>query len=215
MPSLPAKSDLRATSKAILATITPPDRARRSDRLAEHLLGWEEIQHASTILAYAALPTEISLDPFIIAALGQGKRLCVPRIEWDTRSMHPAQIRNLDADLTITEHHIRTPTPTCPLIEPDEIDLVLIPGLAFDRDLNRLGRGAGFYDRMIETMPARPARPGLVGVCFADQIVERVPTEPHDHPMDRIITEAGLIDPHRPPDTPATDTPTKKTHDCP
>ncbi len=215
MPSQPSKSDLRATCKAILKAIPPTDRARRSDRLAEHLLGWEEIQHASTILAYAALPTEISLDPFIAAALGQGKRICIPRIEWDTRSMHPARICNLDTDLTTTEHRIPTPIPTCPPIEPDEIDLILIPGLAFDRDLNRLGRGAGFYDRMIETMSPCPTRPRLVGVCFADQVVERVPTEPHDHPMDRIITEAGLVDPHRPPGTPATGTPAKKTHDCP
>lgn len=113
--------------------------------------------------------------------------------------MQPAVIENLDTDLETGRYGVRSPRDRCPLVEPQNIDLILVPGLGFDRDLNRLGRGAGFYDRMIEslieTLGTASTRPVLVGVCFNCQIVERVPTQAHDFPMDRIITQTGFIEP--------------------
>ncbi|MBL4697550.1 MAG: 5-formyltetrahydrofolate cyclo-ligase [Phycisphaerales bacterium] len=189
----PTKPALRSTLKATLAAIPPQDRTNQSNQLTPHLLTSNLYQAAATILAYAALPTEISLDPFITLALAEGKRICIPTINWESKAMQPAQILNLDTDLEIGRYGVRTPLPSCPLVEPNEINLILIPGLAFDRDFNRLGRGAGFYDRLIDSLPT--PRPPLVGVCFASQIVANVPTEPHDHPMDRVITETGFIEP--------------------
>jgi len=191
MPPPIPKSTLRTTIKGILAAIIPADRNNAAQSLTSHLLASDLYRSADTILAYAALPTEISLDPFITHALADGKRLCIPAINWDDKSMSPAQIDNLDTDLEIGRYGVRAPLPRCPLVEPSDIDLILIPGLAFDRSCNRLGRGAGFYDRLIESLKA--PRPPLVGVCFACQIVDAVPTEPHDHPMDRVITEIGEL----------------------
>lgn len=107
--------------------------------------------------------------------------------------MQPAQLRSVDADLELSRYGVRTPKNGCKLVEPHELDLILIPGLAFDRHLNRLGRGAGFYDRMISQFDHDPSftHPQLVGVCYQCQIVDTVPIEPHDHPMDRVITELG------------------------
>ncbi len=185
------KPALRAATQSTLNAIDPADRVNASHRLAEHLQGSDLYRSASTIFAYAALPSEISLDPFMAAALADGKCICIPAIDWATKSMSPAQIHNLDTDLESGRYGVRVPIAACPLVEPNNIDLFLIPGLAFDRSFNRLGRGAGFYDRLIESLPS--PRPQLAGVCFASQIVETVPTEPHDHPMDRIITEIGEL----------------------
>jgi 5-formyltetrahydrofolate cyclo-ligase len=193
MPPLLPKSTLRRALKATLAAINPTDRMNASQRLTNHLLASDLYQSANTILAYAALPNEISLDLFITTALAEGKRVCIPAIDWDAKSMAPAQIRNLDTDLEIGRYGVRAALSSCPLVELNDIDLILIPGLAFDRSFNRLGRGAGFYDRMIESLPS--PRPLLVGVCFSCQIVDAVPTEPHDHPMDRVITEIGELEP--------------------
>ncbi len=186
------KNAIRTAAKSRLDQFPPSDRARVSNQLTPHLLTSNLYQAAKTILAYAALPSEISLDPIIAAALTEGKRICIPAINWESKTMLPAQILNLDTDLQIGRYGVRTPLPSCPMVEPNKIDLILIPGLAFDRAFNRLGRGAGFYDRMIDSLPT--PRPPLVGVCFASQIVANVPTEPHDHPMDRVITETGFIE---------------------
>lgn len=194
VPPRHTKLDLRTTLKAALVDIPPASRIALSNQLTKHLLNSTLYQSsATTILAYAALPTEISLDPFITTALANGKRICIPQIDWASKSMRPAQINNLDTDLETGRYAVRTPHNGCPVVDTKKIDLILIPGLAFDTQGRRLGRGAGFYDRMIDSLPS--PRPLLVGVCFANQIVETVPTEPHDHPMDRVITENGFIKP--------------------
>lgn len=196
MTDSPSKSDLRPTIKSTLESISPSSRNTLSNQLTTHLLQSNLYASATTILAYAALPTELNLDPFITCALAENKRICIPTIDWSSKSMQPALIQNLDTDLEIGRYGVRTPLAMCPLVEPNEIDLILIPGLAFDRDLNRLGRGAGFYDRMIDRLSS--PRPPLVGICFDSQILLTVPTEPHDHPMDRVITNTGFLETKNP-----------------
>ncbi len=193
MPPIPPKPELRATLKPILAAIPPSTQLAASNSISNHLLNSLTYQSASTILAYAALPAELSLDPLILEALADNKRICIPQINWEDKSMRPAQIHNLDSDLQTGRYGVRTPINGCPLVETHELDLILIPGLAFDRQGNRLGRGAGFYDRLISTLDRTDKRPSLVGVCYQCQIVDRVPTEPHDYPMDRVITENGFL----------------------
>ncbi len=192
-PSSPSKPELRATLKPILAVIPPSTQLAASNSISNHLLNSPTYQAASTILAYASLPTELSLDPLILAALADNKRICIPQINWEDKSMRPTQIHNLDEDLQTGRYGVRTPIDGCSLVETHELDLILIPGLAFDRQSNRLGRGAGFYDRLISTLDRSDKRPSLVGVCYQCQIVDRVPTEPHDHPMDWVITENGFL----------------------
>lgn len=191
MANADKKSALRTELKASLASFSDDDRRRMSDLLIGKLLADKQYQSANTILVYAAMPTEASLDPLIEAALADGKRVCVPMIDWERKSMAAAEIHNLDTDLVVGRYGVRTPVEGCLLVEPDDIDLILIPGLGFDRGMNRLGRGAGFYDRMIEAFS--PPRPPLVGVCFETQIIAKVPTEAHDFPMDRVITENGFV----------------------
>jgi 5-formyltetrahydrofolate cyclo-ligase len=176
----------------MLDTLSPMQRDETAKTLAEHLLNAGN--QTTTILAYAAFGSELSLDPFISAALNQGKRIAIPSIDWTNKSMSPRQITNLDTDLIPARYDIRVPRDGCPTVEPEQIDVILLPGLAFDRAGNRLGRGAGFYDRYITALRDSGHNPTLIGVCYHAQIVDSVPTEPHDHRVDRVITELGPLD---------------------
>ena len=85
---------------------------------------------------------------------------------------------------------ISEPKATCPPVNPQEIDLILIPGVAFDCDGNRLGYGAGFYDRFLPLLKEDVPR---IGWTFFCQIFERIPAEPHDQTMRMLISEEGIF----------------------
>lgn len=189
------KSGPRSELKARLLTITESERVAHARAITAQLLSDPAFSTANTILAYAAFGTELSLDPFITAALDAGKRIAIPSIDWARKSMVAHQITNLDADLVEGRYGIRVPREGCPVVEPEQIDVILVPGLAFDRAGNRLGRGAGFYDRYISALKESGHNPTLIGVCYHAQIVDSVPTEAHDHRVDRVITELGPLDP--------------------
>ncbi len=193
MPAPADKPALRTALKSRLAMISPDERSRAADLVAEHLLGQEVVQTADTLLAYAALPEELNLDPFIISAIEAGKRVCLPGVDWERRALTPRLIENLDADLETGRYAVRSPRAGRPIVPLGEIDLVLVPGLAFDPRGGRLGRGAGFYDRLIAEFHGANHHPRLIGVCYEGQIVERVPTEDHDRRVDRVITEQGPL----------------------
>tara|TARA_R110002072_G_scaffold150953_4_gene299873 strand:+ start:99491 stop:100078 length:588 start_codon:yes stop_codon:yes gene_type:complete len=186
-----SKSELRAQLKNRLDGVSEQERTDASTQLCQRLIGTSYYQEAETILAYASMASELSLDPLIEHAISDGKTVCVPRIDWDHKAMEPAQIRNLDADLRMGRYGVRAPVGGCPLVEKSTLDLILIPGLGFDSGLRRLGRGAGFYDRMIDALGM--PRPLMVGVCFGCQVIERVPTEAHDWLMDRVFAETGEV----------------------
>lgn len=189
------KSGTRCELNVRLSTITESERGAHARAIPPYLLADPAVRDASTILAYASFGTELSLDPFITHALDAGKRIAIPAIDWARKSMCAKQITNLDTDLIAGRYGIRVPREGCPVVEPEQIDVILVPGLAFDRAGNRLGRGAGFYDRSISALKESGHNPTLIGVCYHAQIVESVPTEAHDHRVDRVITELGPLDP--------------------
>jgi len=191
----PDKNVQRRTAKQRLSELNSTEQTQHAKSITPHLLNDPTLSPASTILAYASFGNEFSLDPFITAALGAGKRIAIPSIDWARKSMSAKQITNLDADLIPGRYDIRVPREGCPVVEPEQIDVILVPGLAFDRAGNRLGRGAGFYDRFISALKDSGHNPTLIGVCHHAQIVDSVPTEPHDHRVDRVITELGPLDP--------------------
>jgi len=184
----PTKPNLRSTLKTTLAAITPQSRTRQSQQLCTQLTNSNLYQAATTILCYAALPTELSLDPLINHALQNNKTVCLPAIDWDKKTMHPVQIQSLQKDLHIGQYALRSPNAHCTPIPDAQITLALIPGLAFNHACQRLGRGAGFYDRWIESRLQCGTQPSLIGVCFDEQLIEQIPTDPHDQPMHQVVT---------------------------
>jgi 5-formyltetrahydrofolate cyclo-ligase len=195
----PEKPQLRRLCRqraAALATQAPT----WSAALCRVVLDSSEYQGAAAIMLFLPLPppaVEPDLAPIAAAALAAGKIVCLPRIDWDTGVMEPAAITSLDS-LTTTRHGIREPLPP-PHSQPipiEQLALILVPGLAFDERGNRLGRGAGYYDRFLAARrPPQSGRPGAIacGVCFEAQLLDRIPTDPWDVPMNTLATERRLV----------------------
>lgn len=185
-----AKRRWRARLREQIAALSLPARQQASARLCAHLLAWDRAQTSRTILAYAALADEPDLTTAIQAWLDAGLCVCLPRMDWAAGTMEPVQITTAAHGLEVRRHGIREPAAGGLVVALAEVDLVLVPGVGFDRTGNRLGRGAGFYDRFL-------VRPGLracrCGVAFAVQLVEHIPAGPDDVRMDAIATEDGVV----------------------
>ncbi|MEM8756702.1 MAG: 5-formyltetrahydrofolate cyclo-ligase [Planctomycetota bacterium] len=179
-----AKRDARNAAKLALAKLSPEEIAERSRLACGHLLDrWPE---PKAVIAYLALPQEADPAGAMAVWRARGVTVCVPRTDWDRRTMEPAVL----GDRVIEgERGIRTAEPGQPTVELDSLNLVVVPGLSFTRDGRRLGRGAGFYDRFLRRVPAWVE---TVGLALSPQIAEDVPTEPHDHPVRWLATEDGV-----------------------
>lgn len=146
--------------------------------------GW--FQRAETVLAYCAIAPEPDLEMVLEAALSQGKTLLLPRCEPDG-TMTARWVRDL-GELQKGAYGIREPGAGLPVFPPERIQLILTPGMAFDRRGGRLGRGKGYYDRFLAQAGGM-----TVGVCFGARLLDLVPMEPHDHRMDAVVTELETI----------------------
>lgn len=183
------KAALRAAGRAAVAGMSAEARDAASRAIAGHLSASDLWRRARCVLGYLADASEPDLDPLLKAAMAHGIEVCAPRMDWEARAMRP---RRLDAiDLIETRRHgIREPVAESPEVPVASLDAVLVPGVAFDPSGDRLGRGAGFYDRFLATLPQTAH---IVGVCFEIQRVERVPSAPHDARVSMLVTEAGCF----------------------
>jgi len=182
----PTKEAQRTLIHARLRQTTSEERATWSAAIREHVLASPAWQSARTVMLYAALRYEPDLLPLFDAA--GDKRLVLPGLENDR--IVARQVRDLP-DLELSPGGIREPFPLrCPAVSASEIDLVLIPGLAFARDGTRLGRGRGHYDRFLAGLPEMAIK---CGVCFRCQVLPALPSEAHDVMVSLVLTEEGSL----------------------
>ncbi len=140
------------------------------------------------------MPDEVGTAGILKAAFDQGKRLALPRCLRGTPCFEAIEIRDFEADLVSGKFRgLREPVAALSAWDQEQdgsFDLIVVPGVAFDRTGNRLGFGAGMYDRFLEKIPACPP---LVALAYNIQIVDRIESEAHDWRMDAIVTETGMI----------------------
>jgi 5-formyltetrahydrofolate cyclo-ligase len=180
------KSDLRSEMRTMLAEMDDAFRHDASASACSHLTGLEVFRHASVVMLYMPLANEVDLTPAAIHCFRTGKTVCVPRVDWKRRDMDPVEITSFDDEIMdIDEHGIRTPREGSPLL-PTLIDLVVIPGLAFDPNGHRLGRGGGYYDQFLKRL-RRSAT--TVGLGFDAQITDEVPADDRDISVDVLVTD--------------------------
>jgi 5-formyltetrahydrofolate cyclo-ligase len=170
------KADLRAQLRKKNAG---PEAGRA---LVERLKTLKVFQEAATVGAYMPLPGEPDIRPLFALP---GKQFFIPAFD-ETYGVY--RMAALSEDLKSGK--FRIPEPVEP-VRAKQLDLLLVPGIAFDRHGNRLGRGGGFYDRLLAEYPAATA----VGLCFDFQLVDSLPAEPHDRPVDWIVTESQVFGP--------------------
>lgn len=181
------KEEIRAEARARLAGLSPEEWPAASERAARWVWTVPEIAAAGTLLLFAALPAELDTDPIARAARERGVRVVYPRCLPASRAMTLHEVREPDG-LRRGSYGIREPGEGCERVEVGEIDAALVPGLGWDRLGGRLGRGAGYYDRLFADPGWRGFRCGLL---LAAQRFDRIPMEPWDARLHAVATDAG------------------------
>jgi 5-formyltetrahydrofolate cyclo-ligase len=188
-----AKEALRKRLSAVRRTLDQAARDERARAACARVVQTPEFERAQVVLSYAPLRFELDPGAAVTRALSLGKQVLLPRVIPDSHelSLHLYQPGDV---LEESGMGVREPLPTSPRITPERVDLVLVPGLAFDPRGFRLGFGKGYYDRLLPTLP-RAARFGL---AFELSLLPEVPCEEHDVAMDTVITEKRLLTTGRP-----------------
>lgn len=192
------KSALRKQLLTARAALDPARRAECSRLIAEQLLADKAWAAAKSVMAYCSFPEEVATEMILARALRQGKRLLLPRCIAGENRFEAVEVRDLETDLAPTAFHgLVEPLPGLKGTErPEGLDMILVPGIAFDRRGFRIGFGAGMYDKFLSAN----SDPYRVALAFSLQVVEEVPIDTHDEPMHAILTEEGWIDTRALPD---------------
>ena len=183
------KPQLRSEIKARLAHIDQVQRDEKSKRIRDLVVSSETFRDASVIMMFLSMPHEVDTTSMILHAWRQGKTIVVPKVSWQQRHMIPVEIKSLETGLATNGHGLRNPTEGEP-VPFEDIDLIITPGLAFDRNGNRLGRGGGYYDKFFATHEKETTK---WAVAFSEQLVDKVPTADDDIPVDAVVTENEII----------------------
>ena len=193
------KQQLREYMKRLRSALPEEDHARKSEQICEKV--WNEFllkrlqggRRYPAIAAYMPFRSEVDVRPLIRRCWEYGIQVAVPRPVLKTRQLVWHLIDN-ENDLETGAYGILEPNPEQPEWDhPEQFDLIIVPGLAFDQRLRRLGYGGGYYDRLLAQLPEDSGRPLTVAVAFEFQIVPEVPTEAHDIPLDAIVTEQRVL----------------------
>lgn len=180
------KNALRDHVRAALEKISPAVRAVESIELCERLKS--QIPSAHTILFFAPMADELDIWPVLEQSMAFGTNCALPFFDAEKKTYGARLLKHLATDIVIGKYGVREPAATCEEIPLDQFDLVLIPGMAFDLQGNRLGRGRGFYDRILAT-----ASGVKCGVAYDFQLQEKIPTEPHDAKVNFIVTPGRSV----------------------
>ena len=181
------KMELRERMRAARATIPSAERAVLAARAEARLLALPELRAATTVLVFYSFGTEIPTAVLVRRLLTRGWRVLLPYLT-DGSEMDAGEIRPGDP-LEPTDYGPKEPARRV-AVSPQNVDVVVTPGLAFDRGGRRLGYGGGYYDRYLARLHPHAVR---IGIGFSRQVVERVPAEDADEPVDVIVTDDEVI----------------------
>ncbi len=167
----------------------PVDLRRQSSqkicRSVDKLIGERRL---SRLLFYLNMRSEVETDWLVAKQLDTTCLVAIPRVE--RKEIRPYRLTNLQTEINQHRWGMREPDPTvCDPIDPQSLDLVLVPGCGFDLQRHRIGYGGGFYDRFLQTCPQALT----VGLAFETQVVDQLPTQPWDQSMDLVLTEQRII----------------------
>ena len=181
------KKALRRQVRQKLTALSPEELAASDRALFERVLSLPQVKAAKTVFAFWGIKGKEPETPLLIAELiAQGKTVCLPR-------MLPGHLMELprycpDQPMIDAGFGIKEPDRSAPLIAKDQVDLVLVPAVAYDRRGYRLGFGGGYYDRWLEDYTG-----ATVGMCRDAVLQETVPTESHDAKVDTLVTETMCL----------------------
>lgn len=176
-----AKEALRRQLRGEAARHASGELAEASRAICERIRSQDQWRQAKTVLLYAALVGEPDLQPLMAVAIEERKTVALPR--YDGSSAYEACHITKEARLVDGRFGVREPSQECPVCPLNELDLALVPGIGFSLNGCRLGRGKGYFDRMLSGVDGWKC-----GVAFDWQVTVEIPTEPHDIRLNSIVT---------------------------
>lgn len=188
------KKDLRTLMKQKLKAMSPETRRDLSAQIVARFLKLKSYKKAKTVLGYSSFGTEVETRELLKTVLKDRKRLALPRLNPFNKTLVLHAVVDLDDDLEINALGFDEPRASLPILTLKDIDLIVVPGLAFDIYGERLGRGMGCYDRLMANSGRKNK---FIGLAFDCQIMEDddLPADEHDSPVDLILTELRKINP--------------------
>lgn len=176
------KSDIRRKIRNLRMMLSDAEKTQAADEVFDQLEKTAAFMMADNILMYHSLPDELSTLRFLKKWNGR-KHFFLPRVNGVNLDILPYE----ETRLELGSFQIEEPTGDN-IADVDDIELMIIPAVAFDRKRNRLGRGKGFYDRLLAS-----SRATKIGVGYEFQLLDELPAEEHDVPMDIVITQKTII----------------------
>ncbi len=177
---------LRKKLRQSLAGLPVSQIKTKSAKIARKVLAQTYFQTAKNILIYVALPREVQTQELILKAMALKKNIFVPCINQKTLRMEIYQVKDWKKDLCCGSYGILEPRSIKKRKgNPKKMDLMVLPGLGFDKKGGRLGRGAGYFDRFL----AKAGKVKKIGIAFREQIVKKIPMAAHDVRIDGVITD--------------------------
>lgn len=185
------KKDFRKKALCLRDALSVDERTVFSEEIRQRLQSFEPFCRAETVMTYMSFRSEVITDRIVRESLSLGKRIIVPISLPKTRTLLLSEINNIDEDFETDFYGVRIPKQERRQeISASEIDLVLVPGVAFSKEKYRMGYGGGYYDRFLETVRKDTV---AVALAFEIQIYDDIPRENHDKKMHHIITERRIF----------------------
>lgn len=179
------KAILRRRALARRSSLQPAEREARDGEILNRLVGLPDFQRAARVLFYVSFGSEVDTHQLMTRCFG-GKDVIVPRVNGNELHLH--ELTALD-QLRAGAFGILEPRTDLPEVDPASVAIILVPGAAFDLRGHRIGYGKGYYDRLLHGVSALK-----IGLCYDRQIIDAVPDEEHDIPVDVLITNERLVD---------------------
>jgi len=186
---------IRKHTRNALKSLSEENRTRENKAITKTILRMTEYKSATSLFIFLSLKEEFDTKAIVLNALNSGKKVYVPYCLPDTKELEATQITDMEKDVELGHFNIPEPRAdlrkTANAATPKEIDCLIVPGLAFDHDCTRLGRGAGYFDRFL---PAYKNKVPILCPALSAQMYHfTIPREPHDVVPDAVITETTII----------------------
>lgn len=183
------KKELRKQLLEIRGSIAIEDISEKSRIITEELLSLDEVIEAETIMIYMSFRNEVDTKGLFKELIKRGKRVVAGRCIKSTREIIPVIVDGMES-FEDGNYGILEPSLDNDRVNIEDIDVVIVPGVGFDRTLNRIGFGAGYYDRFLSKLRPDSKK---IAICYDEQIVSKVPTGRYDLKMDMVITDKEVI----------------------
>ena len=187
-PATELKRTIRKDALKKRDAIPPPVKKVKDLAIKDRLFALEEFKRARSVLFYASFRSEVDTSGLVEAAISMGKRVVLPKVDSDSNSLTK---HSIDGMHETSSGYMGIPEPvTDPCCKVEEIDFIIVAGVAFDENGGRIGYGGGYYDRLL---PRVKGLRTIAALAYEEQIYDDLPCEEHDVGMDIIITDRRVL----------------------